>query len=100
MYLPFAPGFSGDCARERKSNGAEKSSTNANNLRVIFIRERILTLTIGVVVAQHSFARAQDKAEPLQRMRLGYFFSSSCSSCRTAAAATESSCSSRNKRTP
>src|SRR5580704_13862025 len=102
MYWLFAAGFSGVCARESKSSGAENRNKTPNNRRVIFIRKRILTLTIGVIGEQHPFARAQDKAAPLQRQRQrpAYFFSSSCSSCRTAAAATESSSSSRSRRTP
>src|SRR5580693_2636703 len=42
MYWSFAAGFSGVCACERRSSGAEKKSRNANNLRGIFIREKIL----------------------------------------------------------
>src|ERR1700676_418275 len=89
MYWPFAVDV---CACESESNGAENRNKSANKRRVIFIRERILTLTIGVVGAQH--------AAPLQRQRPTYFFSSSCSSCRTAAAATESPSSRRSRRTP
>src|ERR1700675_283820 len=54
MYLPVAPGLSGVCARESKSSGAESRKKIANNRPVIFIRERILTLTIEVGEAQHA----------------------------------------------
>src|SRR5580698_4019131 len=64
MYWPLTAGFSGVCARETKNNGAERTNRIASNRRVIFIRERILTLTAEVVRAQHSFAYAQEKLRP------------------------------------
>src|ERR1700722_20934803 len=94
MYWLLVAGFSGVCACDLKSRGTENRIKHTNSRLVIFIRERILALTVGVVGAQH--------AAPLQRRRgrRGYLFSSSCSSCRTAAAATESSASKRSNRTP
>src|ERR1700685_4595492 len=65
MYWVLVAGFSGAC--ERRSSGAQRNSKNANIRRVIFIRKRILALSCGVIGAQRSFARAQDKtASPIK----------------------------------
>src|ERR1700688_195914 len=61
MYWPGPADFSGVCACERKSTGAETKNKSRNNRRVILIRRKILTLTIGVVVAQHA-ARPRGRA--------------------------------------
>src|SRR3984957_11058038 len=76
MSWPFAAGFSGVCARESKTSGAANSKKTANNRRVIFIRERILTLAIGVVGAQRPFARSggQNCAPKKAESRLLFFF--------------------------
>src|SRR5271168_3193030 len=79
MYWLLVAGFSGVCACENKSKGAETNSTRAKNRRVIFMRERILTLTVGVAGAQRTFAlvRAQDKTTPsinLEAALLLFFF--------------------------
>src|SRR5580704_13905396 len=51
MYWPLLAGFSGVCARQSNSNGVGRRSKSRNNGRMIFMRERILTLTAGVVGA-------------------------------------------------
>src|SRR5580704_6746567 len=48
MYWPLAADFSGVGVCESKSTGAETKNKSTNNRRVILIRGKILTLTIGV----------------------------------------------------
>ena len=76
MDWALAAGFSGVCvcACDLKSKGAESKIKHTNSRLVIFIRERILTLTVGVAGTQHFFARALDKTSIKAEAALFLFF--------------------------
>src|ERR1700721_2058785 len=64
MYWALAADFSGVCACDLKSRGAKNRIKHTNSRLVIFIREKILTLTVSVAGAQRPCGRAQDKTAP------------------------------------